>query len=110
MKDGHISFHPDRPSNMLDGKIVIAGLGGDHAEKMQRVGMTRLRLENLPIDLLGGLQPTGLMVLDRNRQRLGSRRHNEIMTTQPVRGNVSKKWAFAIAGGGKIRRRPCALA
>ena len=38
--------------------------------------MIRLDRENLPIDLLGSLQPTGLMVLDRNRQCFGNRCHN----------------------------------
>ena len=37
--------------------------------------MVRLDGENLPIDLLGGLQPAGLMVLDRNRKCFGNRRH-----------------------------------
>ena len=77
MEGSHIPFQPDRPSNVLDGNLVLAPLGGNHAEKMNRVGLIRLSLENLPIDLLGGLQPTGLMVLDRNRQRFGNRRHNE---------------------------------
>ena len=37
--------------------------------------MIRLDRENLPIDLLGSLQPAGLMVLDRNRQCFGNSRH-----------------------------------
>ena len=46
---------------------MLACLGSDHAEKMNRVGLIRFYLENLPIDLLGILQPTALMVLDSNR-------------------------------------------
>ena len=42
---------------------------------MDRIGMIRLDRENLPIDLLGSLQPAGLMVLDRNRQCFGNRCH-----------------------------------
>ena len=45
---------------------MFAHLGSNHAEKMERVGMIRLDRQNLPVDLLGGLQPTGLMVLDRD--------------------------------------------
>jgi hypothetical protein len=48
----------------------------NHAEKMQRVGLIRLDLKNLPINLFGGLQPTGLMVLDRNRQCFRNRCHD----------------------------------
>ena len=48
---------------------------GDHAEKVERIGMIRLELEYLPIDLLGGMQPAGLMILDRDRKSLGNRHH-----------------------------------
>jgi hypothetical protein len=53
---------------VLDGDLVLAHLVSNHAEKMDRIRMARFRLQNSPVDLLGGLQPTGLMVLDRNRQ------------------------------------------
>jgi hypothetical protein len=42
---------------------------------MNHVGVIRLHLQNLPIDLLASLQATGSMVLDRNRQCLGNRCH-----------------------------------
>ena len=76
MEGGHIPFQPDRTSNVFDGSLVLAHLVSNHAEKVPRVGMIRLDRENLPVDLLGGLQPTGLMVLDRNRQCFGNRCHN----------------------------------
>ena len=76
MEGSHIPFQPDRPSNVLDGNLVLAHLVSDHAEKMNRIGVIRLGRENLPIDLLGGLQPAGLMVLDRNRQCFGNRCHD----------------------------------
>ena len=47
---------------------MLAHLVRNHAQQMERVGMIRLGRENLPIDLLGSLQPTALMVLDCNRQ------------------------------------------
>ena len=76
MEGSRIPFQPDRPSNVLDGDLVLAHLVGNHAEKMERIGMIRLDRENLPVDLLGSLQPTGLMVLDRNRQCFGNRCHS----------------------------------
>ena len=39
---------------------------------MEGIGMIRLDREDLPIDLLGGLQPTALMVSDRDGQCFGS--------------------------------------
>ena len=76
MEGSRIAVQPDRPSNVLDGNLVLARLVSNHAEKMPRIGLIRLSRKNLPIDLLGGLQPTGLMVLDRNRQGFGNRCHN----------------------------------
>ena len=76
MEGSHIPFQPDRPSNVLDSNVVLAHLVGNHAQQMQRIRMIRLDCENLPIDLLGSLQPTGLMVLDRNRQCFGNRCHD----------------------------------
>ena len=54
---------------------MLPHLVGNHAEKMNRIGLVRFRLEDLPIDLLGSLQPAALMVLDRNRQCFGNRCH-----------------------------------
>jgi hypothetical protein len=48
---------------------------GDQAKEMPRIGMIRLECENLPVNLLGGLQPAGLMVLEGNRQCFGNRCH-----------------------------------
>ena len=38
---------------------------------MYCIGMIWLDRENLPVHVLGSLQPAGLMVLDRNRQVSG---------------------------------------
>ncbi len=67
MEDSHIPLQLDRPPNVLDGNLVLARLVGKHAEKMNRIRLIRLDGENLPINRLGSLQATGLMVLDRNR-------------------------------------------
>ena len=75
MKESRAASQGDRPSNVFDGDLVLADLGRNHAEKMERVGLIRLDGENLPVDLLGGLQPAALMVLDRNRQKFRSCRH-----------------------------------
>jgi hypothetical protein len=55
---------------------VPAHLVSQQAEQMPRIGMIRLNLQNPPLDLLGSLQPTGLVVLDRNRQCFGNRCHS----------------------------------
>ena len=43
---------------------------------MPGIGVSGIRGENLSIDQLGGLQPAGLMVLNRNCQRLRDRCHS----------------------------------
>ncbi len=57
----------DRPSNVLDRNLVLARLRSDHAEKMERVGLVRRDRENPPIDLLGSLKLSRLVVPDRTR-------------------------------------------
>ena len=54
---------------------VLAHLVSDQAQQMDRIDLIRLDRQYLPIDLLGGLQPTGLMMLDRNGQGFGNRCH-----------------------------------
>src|SRR5262245_55206574 len=36
---------------------------------MYRIGVIRVSIQDLPNDLLGSMEPAGLMVLDRDRQR-----------------------------------------
>ncbi len=67
MEGSRIPFQLDRPPNAFDGNLVFAHFVRNHAEKMERVGLILLDGKNLPIDLLGSLQPAPLMVLDRNR-------------------------------------------
>jgi hypothetical protein len=76
MEGLRVRFQPDRPSNVLDGDLAVANLLSNHAEKMPRIGLIWLDREDLPVDLLGSVQPTGLMVPDRNGQGLGNRCHH----------------------------------
>ena len=69
------ALQPDRPLHVLDGHLVLARLVSNYAEKMPRIGLVWFGLQDLPIDLLGSLQATGLMVLDCERQCLGNRCH-----------------------------------
>ena len=73
---GIVRLQLQRPAVAGDRFVQLARLVGDHAQKMDRIGMIGFDLQNLPIDLLGSLQPTGLMVLDRDRQCFGNRCHD----------------------------------
>jgi hypothetical protein len=79
MEGGVGRIQRDCPSDVLDGNRMPAHLVGHESEQVPGVGMIRLGRENLPVNLLGSLQPAGLMVLDRNRQRFGNRRHNRFL-------------------------------
>ena len=59
-------LQPDRPCNVLDGNLVLAHLAGDDSKQMQCIGMIRLDRQDPPIDLLGQVQPAGLVVLKGN--------------------------------------------
>jgi hypothetical protein len=45
--------------------VIAAGLMGDDAEQVQRVGMLRLHGEDLPVERLRVRKPAGLVVLER---------------------------------------------
>ena len=75
MEDGLIAGQPDRMPDALHSILMPARLVGDEAQQMPGVGLIRLGREDLPADLLGGLQPAGLMVLDRDCQCFGERCH-----------------------------------
>jgi hypothetical protein len=55
MEESLIPLQSDCPSNVFDGNIVLAHLGSDHAQKMERIGMIRIDRENLSVNLLGNL-------------------------------------------------------
>jgi hypothetical protein len=54
---------------------MFAYLVGNHAQQVPGVGETWFHGEDLPIELLGRLKPTGLMVLNRDRQCFGNGCH-----------------------------------
>ncbi len=76
MEESRTALQPDRPSNVFNGNLMFAHLGSNHAEKIECVGMIRLDLKNLPVDLFGGLQPTTLMVLYCNCKCFGNCCHS----------------------------------
>ena len=69
--DRHGPLPLDCLSNVLDGNRMLPHLAGDDADQMQGIGMLRLDGEDLPINLLGRLQPPRLMVLDCNASASG---------------------------------------
>ena len=76
--------------------------GRNQAEKMERVGLIRLDSENLPVDLLGGLQTAASMVLNRNRQKF------KVVTIHPQ----DKRLACLLSSGRKQVKNvtPCCRA
>jgi hypothetical protein len=67
---------------------------------MNRFGVIRLDLQDQTIELLGGLQPAGLVVLDRGRQGFGDGCHDA--DYDPTIGGpqrVSSERASASPGG-----------
>jgi hypothetical protein len=52
---------------------MLANLKSDHAQQVQRIRVIRLDPKDLPVDAFGLLQPTGLVVIDRDLQRLWNR-------------------------------------
>ena len=93
----------DGTSYALHGRLVLARLMGDHAQKMHRIGLIRIEREDLPINLLGRLQPARLMVLDRDGQCFGNRCHAAHYddTTRPPQC-VFWKWQASSGKTGKL--------
>ena len=67
MESGLIPLQSDRPSDVFDGNLGLADLQSNRAEKMDRINVIRLDQQDLPVDLLGSLQPAGLMMLECSR-------------------------------------------
>jgi hypothetical protein len=55
-----------RSLQAIDGDVVSADLNGKGSQPMPRFGMLWSRLENLPVGLLGLLQPAASMMLGRD--------------------------------------------
>ena len=65
----------DGPANVFGSHILPPRLMGDDAEKVNRVGLIRIHLEDLSIELISRLQPATLMVLHGNGKGFGDRGH-----------------------------------
>ena len=63
MRCGVIRAESDGLTNPLHREIMAAGLVGDDAEVMPRVGVVGLRGQDLPVKCLGVLETSGLVVL-----------------------------------------------
>ena len=70
---------------VLDGDPVMASLCVEEAQRVQGTRVVWFSLQDLAIDRLGGLQPTGLMVLNRDRECFGDGCHGVDYDT-PTRG------------------------
>jgi hypothetical protein len=51
----------DGLADQVDRGLVVPGLMSDDPKKMQAVGVVRISREDLPVNALGLLEPTGLM-------------------------------------------------
>ena len=66
-------LHPEvRFDNQLHGAaaVMAADLAGEYAQHVQRIRLIRLSRQDLPIDRLGFLETTGLVMLNRQSKRL----------------------------------------
>ncbi len=97
VEEGHVPFQGDCPFDVCDGYLVFPHLVSNQAEEMRRVGMIRLDCENLPVELLGRMQPTALMVLDRHRQCFGNCRHGVYYEKMRCASQCEKR-IFSIVG------------
>ena len=68
MEDWLVAPDPNRALYVIHGHLGIARLMSQQTQKINRMSMIRLVAEDLPIDPLGLLEPTVLMVSDRDRQ------------------------------------------
>jgi hypothetical protein len=77
--------HRQGAMDVLDGDTVMAGLCVEEAQRVQGTRVVWFSLEDPAIDRLGGLQPTGLVVLNRDRECFRNGCHGADYDT-PTRG------------------------
>ena len=75
MEERLVAVQPDRPSDVLDGQLVLARLVSQHAEQMKRIGMVGIDLQDLPVELLRCLEVAGLVMLQGQCQCFSDRCH-----------------------------------
>src|SRR5688572_10090242 len=59
---GRVQFN--RPTDVLNGRMVVSLLRGNHSQQVPRINLFGVSRQNLPIDLLGSLKAPVLMVLN----------------------------------------------
>jgi hypothetical protein len=75
---GVSGFKGDGPANQIHRNVAASCLPGDDAEVMKRARVVWLLGEDLAIELLGLVQPPGLVMLQGNCHRLLNRRISHI--------------------------------
>ncbi len=70
---GVILLDRQRPVYERQRLVVVAGLVGDHAQKVKGRGVIRIHVQNLPVEGFRIPQPARGMVPDRRRQRVAGR-------------------------------------
>jgi hypothetical protein len=77
MKPSCIRIQPNGSLHVFERDIVLSHLMGEQAEEVNRLGVMRIGLQDLSIDLLGGLEAAGFVVLEREGEGFGNRGHAE---------------------------------
>src|SRR5262249_61357155 len=86
---------------VIDSQIVSAGLAGDQPEKMQRIDLVGIHLQDLLVELLRLPQVACLVVLPGHIERLLNRDHGSSSSA-----SVPSDTAFPRSGQPAWRRRP----
>jgi hypothetical protein len=74
--------------HVFDGDTWLAHHARKHAEKMERVRVIRFDLKNLPIDLLGSLEPAAVMVRERKRYSFRNGRQINLKAISDLRFQI----------------------
>ena len=77
VKIGLIGLNRDRFCDIPDGRRVVSLLAGTYAEKMDCIDVAGIYLQNLSVNTLRSLQPTGLVVFEGSSECLGDGCHGE---------------------------------
>jgi hypothetical protein len=81
----------DRLSDERDGGVILADLMRENAQEMQRFGVLRLDIEDLPIDPLGLGKPAGLMMRESRGKGVLNRRHGTLVAQRMSGGKRSDR-------------------
>ena len=78
-------LHAQDFTDVREGQVVPADLVGENAEAVQRIGVSWIGLQDLPIDLFGLLQMARVVVLQGQGVRLGNGGHR-VLPSCPAQG------------------------